>query len=129
MPAPVDGKQPWIYRRLVNPQVVNGKASMHWWGLSRQRIQVDAGWLVCVETKGPDGWKPLAIEGEREDDRGLYFEVELIQNREPQSLWQVRWKPGDRVDRNSTFRFVIAQRPGAARATSAPFRLGRRGVD
>ncbi|MHC4449308.1 MAG: neutral/alkaline non-lysosomal ceramidase N-terminal domain-containing protein [Planctomycetota bacterium] len=129
MPTPIGDKQPWVYRRLVDPQVVDGQASMHWWGLPRQRIQVDSGWLVCVETQGPDGWEPLAIEGEREDDRGLYFEVELIRNREQLSLWQVRWKPGDRVDRNRTYRFVIARRRGAARAASAPFRLSRTGVD
>ena len=129
MPAPVGDEQPWVYRRLVDPQVENGQASMHWWGLPRQRIQVDSGWLVCVEAMGPGGWKPLAIEGEREDDRGLYFEVELIQNREPLSLWQVRWKPGDRVDHNRTYRFVVAKRPGAARTASAPFRLARRGVE
>jgi hypothetical protein len=125
MPAPNDDTEPWIHRRLVNPQVVDGGASMHWWGLPRARIQVDRGWLVGVETEGPNGWEPLAIEGEREDDRGLYFEVELIRDSEPLSLWQVRWKPGDRVRLDHTYRFVIAERPGAARAASAPFRLGR----
>jgi len=123
MPAPTVGRAPWIYRRLVNPQVVGGLASMHWWGLPRQRIQVDAGWLVRVEVEGPDGWQPLQVEGEYEDDLGLYFEIELNENREPLSLWQVRWKPGDRVLFDRTYRFVIADRPGAARTASAPFVL------
>ena len=97
---------------------------MYWRGLPRDRIQIDAGWLVRIEVKGEDGWQPLEVDGELEDDQGLYFEVELIADRNPRSLWQVRWKPGDRLLKNATYRFVVAARPGAAQVASAPFRLG-----
>lgn len=121
MPA-TPTSDPTTERILYLPHSDGHQITMLWWGLPRDRIRIHSGWLVGVrekdkrkifETKDGDG---------PENDLGLNFEVELLNQRNRKGLWKVTWHLNDQIP-GGTYQFVIAKRPGAPKVSSECFEV------
>ena len=118
MPAAPTSDPTPIKRDLDRPRLDGDQITMRWWGLPRDRILIHSNWLV--EVKAKDKRKIFKTADGPENDLGLYFEVELLKERDGKGRWQVTWHLNDRVPAG-TYQFVLADRPGARTESSEFF--------
>lgn len=121
MPATPTSDSTTTKRKLYLPHSDGNHITMLWWGLPRDRIRIHSSWLVGVRAKHELKIYMTKADGP-ENDLGLNFEIELLNQRNGKGLWKVTWHPNDRIC-PGTYQFVIAERPGALEESSEFFEV------